>query len=152
MIYVSTPNPRINAAMVQNLADLSADLNAQSGLTGLLAYNSRNFMQLLEGDDDAVLATMWAIERDERHHNVVYVRQGKRARRECPDWSMRSLITPLTGLGSADDFSDTLPSQMELDTRILFTSFASSLTAEAAAHHPRKRKKRSAPNGDRLED
>lgn len=133
LIYVSTASAQIDDATVQQIAGTAAERNARLGVTGLLAYNSVSFMQLLEGEGEDVLKVMHGIERDARHANIVYVRQDTREKRECPDWSMRSLITPLTGIGSAQVFTGSLPSEMELDTKILFTSFASSLDASGAA-------------------
>ncbi|MHA7821103.1 MAG: BLUF domain-containing protein [Erythrobacter sp.] len=133
LIYVSTASTRVDDAMVRQIAGTAAQRNAKAEVTGLLAYNSRSFMQLLEGDGDAVLEIMQGIERDVRHDNIVYVRRDMRDRRECPNWSMRSLITPLTGIGSAKVFTGLLPSEMEFDTKILFTSFASSLSGSGVA-------------------
>lgn len=129
LIYVSTANTRVDDAMVRQIAGIAAQKNAERAVTGLLAYNSRSFMQLLEGDHDAVLEIMQGIERDARHDHIVYIRRDMREKRECPNWSMRSLITPLTGIGSAKVFTGLLPAEMEFDTKILFTSFASSLNA-----------------------
>ncbi|WP_284124890.1 BLUF domain-containing protein [Parerythrobacter aestuarii] len=135
LMYVSRAEPGITPEDVKGLAHRAAENNARRRVTGLLAYNSLSFMQLLEGEGAAVLETMRGIERDSRHSGITYIRQDERENRECPDWSMRSLLTPLAGVRSATVFTGTLPPQMELDTKILFTSFASSLTAEQARHH-----------------
>lgn len=135
LIYVSTATVQITAQMVEELAAEAAENNARHQISGLLAYNSRSFMQLLEGEGDPVLATMHAIERDPRHENIVYIRQDARMYRECPDWSMKSLITPVTGIGSVQVYTGALPDTMDLDTKILFTSFASALTALGATQH-----------------
>ena len=135
LIYVSTATVPITDSMVESLAANAAKNNAQHQITGLLAYNSRSFMQLLEGEGDTVLATMHAIERDTRHENIVYIRQDSRFGRECPDWAMRSLITQVTGIGSVKVFTGALPSTMEMDTKILFSSFASALSASGATRH-----------------
>ncbi|WP_299196638.1 BLUF domain-containing protein [uncultured Erythrobacter sp.] len=135
LIYVSTAATQMNDAEIEAITTRAAARNANAGVTGMLAYNSRNFMQLLEGGGEAVLSIMQDIERDERHESIVYLRQDSRESRECPDWSMRSLLTPLVGIGSASVFTGSLPRTMELDTKMLFTSFASSLTADAAQRH-----------------
>lgn len=140
IIYVSRANGPISAPELQQLADLSAAANAACGVTGLLAYNSRSFMQLLEGAGEDVLDTVRRIERDQRHDNLTFIRQQERETRECPDWSMRAIRTPLTGIGSVSVFTGSLPGNLELDTQILFTSFASMLSAaEAARQVERKR-------------
>lgn len=135
LMYVSMAQPGITAEELDALVVQAAEHNTQLEITGLLAYNSLSFMQLLEGEGTAVLDVMRHIERDPRHSGITYIRQDTREKRECPDWSMRSLITPMTGIGSAKVFTGSLPRHMELDTKILFTSFASSLTADEAARH-----------------
>lgn len=135
LIYVSVASQTLTSADVSALAERAAEANAMHEVTGMLAFNSRSFMQLLEGDGNDVLQIMRRIEGDSRHDNITYIRQQQRDARECPDWSMRSMITPLTGAGSATVFTKSLPAQMELDTKILFTSFASSLTVEQAADY-----------------
>lgn len=133
LIYVSVATQALGSAAVEDLARRAAESNAAHEITGMLAYNSLSFMQLLEGDGDHVLETMRRIEQDNRHANITYIRQDSRDHRECPDWSMRSLLTPMTGAGSATVFTGSLPKAMDLDTRILFTSFASALRADQAA-------------------
>lgn len=130
LIYVSVARTDITQKQVEALAIHSARNNASFGVTGLLAYNTRRFMQLLEGEEEMVRAIMAGIEADDRHSDITYVRDELRTHRECPTWSMQSLITPLTGIGSASVFSRSLPEQMNLDTKVLFTSFASSRKTE----------------------
>ena len=133
LIYVSVANADITQKQVEALAIHSARNNSAHNVTGLLAFNTQRFMQLLEGDEETVLKIMRGIEADTRHSGVTYIRREKRAQRECPNWSMQSLLMPLTGIGSAEVFANSLPAQMEVDTRVLFTSFASALEVEIAA-------------------
>ena len=135
LLYVSTAREGLSEAEVASIADSAAVKNAENEITGLLAYNSHSFMQLLEGSSSVVHNVMQTISRDERHSNIVYIRQQHRDNRECPDWSMQSLITPLDGLGSADAFTVSLPGEMGLDTKVLFTSFASTFTAQRVLDH-----------------
>lgn len=133
IMYVSQGHEGLTGTEVETIAGNAAVRNKEHDVTGMLAYNSLSFMQLLEGDGDNVLSIMRRIEADHRHHSITFIRQDERESRECPDWSMRSLITPMTGARSATVFTGTLPASMELDTKILFTSFASQLSADKAA-------------------
>lgn len=127
LIYVSMASDGVASKDVRALARQSALKNADHGITGLLAFNSVRFMQLLEGDEAAVLSTMDRIAQDSRHYDMSILRRVTARQRECPGWSMRALLGPLTGEGSAAHFTTSLPEHMEVDTRIMFTSFASSL-------------------------
>lgn len=127
LIYVSSANERLTMAMVEAMVERAAQSNAADGITGMLAYDTSRFMQLLEGDEDAVLTTMRRITRDPRHRKIEYLRDATRDQRECPDWSMKPLLVPLSGKGSAERFASKLPRTMRADTRLLFTSFAASV-------------------------
>ncbi|MCL4673378.1 MAG: BLUF domain-containing protein [Sphingomonadaceae bacterium] len=125
LIYVSTAAPGFREADLAPLAQAAATANAVLGVTGMLAYNGAHFMQLLEGEEAAVEATLARIAADPRHAGLVVIRRETRAGRECPDWSMRAFLTPLSGAGAATRFAADLPDQFEPDTRVVFTSFAS---------------------------
>lgn len=140
VIYVSWATAAISAGELQQLADEAAAANAARDVTGLLAYNSRGYMQLLEGDGEDVLDTIRRIERDERHGNITFIRQQQRDTRECPDWSMRAIMTPISGIGSVSVFTGSLPGNLDLDTQILFTSFASTLSADKAAEQAERQR------------
>jgi hypothetical protein len=145
-MYVSQGREDLTADQISEIAKKSARNNAEVDVTGLLAFNSRSFMQLLEGRGEDVLAVMRRIEADDRHEGITFIRQDERERRECPNWSMHQLIAPLSGARSAEIFTRSLPPEMELDTRVLFTSFASSLSAdEAEAYAKREDKLLDAP-------
>lgn len=132
LIYVSRVANRFALDQLDALAADAAERNAQAGVTGLLLCNGRHFLQLLEGEEMAVRATMSRIAQDQRHHDLVVIRDDLRPMRECALWSMRACLTPLTGAGSASDFAASLPPTLAMDTRILMTSFASALKAEMA--------------------
>ena len=132
LVYVSTCSEQFAASELMPLAERAAKANVELGVTGLLAWNSRHFMQLLEGEDSAVRKLMGRIERDERHSHVVYLRQEDREERECPDWGMQAITMPLAGAGSATRFTAGLPKGLAPDSRLLFTSFASALRERAA--------------------
>ena len=102
---MSVARPDITQKQVEALAIHSARNNSAHNVTGLLAYNTRSFIQLLEGDEATVRDIMGRIEVDDRHSGVTIIRREERPERECPDWSMQSLITPLTGVGSAEVFA-----------------------------------------------
>lgn len=127
LIYVSMASDGVASEDVRRLAQRAALKNAEHGVTGMLTFNSVRFMQLLEGEESAVQSTMDRIVQDARHYDVSILRRVACRRRECPGWSMRSLLGPLAGEGSAARFTASLPKQMDVDTRILFTSFASSM-------------------------
>lgn len=65
--------------------------NRSFDVTGCLWFDSQQFVQVLEGPQDAVLAVYGAIARDARHSELRVLRQGAIASRSFERWGMRSL-------------------------------------------------------------
>lgn len=82
------------ANTVRAILDVSRSRNARLGVTGALAFNGTNFIQVLEGRRSAVLEVYGSIERDPRHADVLVVEQGPVARREFADWAMAYVGEP----------------------------------------------------------
>ena len=62
--------------------------NAAAGVTGILVHKGGNFLQALEGPEDAVRATMERIARDRRHRAIIKLNESFRAERLFGRWSM----------------------------------------------------------------
>ncbi len=71
IIYVSTASEPFGRAELVKLLRQSVRRNMQSGITGLLLYKDGSFMQVLEGEERAVVALYSKISRDPRHHHVI---------------------------------------------------------------------------------
>ena len=73
------------------------EANAALGITGMLLFHAGNFLQVLEGERDTVLALYKRIGKDPRHRALTTLSQTIIAQRDFPDWSMG-----FHDLGSAD--------------------------------------------------
>ncbi len=62
--------------------------NLASGLTGVLLYCDGNFMQYLEGAQDAVLEAYQRIRQSERHYQLNELMNQPIEEREFGDWTM----------------------------------------------------------------
>ena len=96
LLYVSSAtNPMAKDELV-GLLSRARVRNADQGITGLLLYKDGNFMQLLEGDEEAVTATYQRIELDPRHRGAIVLLKEQTEARQFPDWSMgfRDLTSP----------------------------------------------------------
>ncbi|MDP3254397.1 BLUF domain-containing protein [Bosea sp. (in: a-proteobacteria)] len=62
--------------------------NDRSGITGYLIFDGTTFVQILEGDQLAVLATYVRIEKDPRHCNVTMIGSQEAAERSFSAWGM----------------------------------------------------------------
>lgn len=125
LIYVSSVRGGFGPAELEELTTQAARKNARREITGMLAYNGKSFMQLLEGDQAQLETLVEKIGKDDRHRDLIVIRRREIDARECPDWTMRSFIVPMERAGDAVRLSLSLPVGFDFDTRLLFTSFGS---------------------------
>jgi len=88
LIYVSSAVRTFSQSQLIDLLVQSRENNTSLGITGMLLYKGGNFMQVLEGEEDAVTALYAAIGRDPRHRGLLVILQGPQAERQFPEWSM----------------------------------------------------------------
>jgi hypothetical protein len=84
--------------------------NIKIGLTGLLVHKDGQFMQLLEGSEVAVRATLKKIEVDTRHTSITTLLEGTTDDRQFSEWSMgfRDLNSPeVRSLSGFSEFLNT---------------------------------------------
>ena len=89
-VYISTALD-LSRDDVEAILEVCARNNVDKGVTGLLLYNGRNFLQLLEGDEEMLKHLMQVIEADPRHAGVAMLHKGGVAERVCPDWAMKRI-------------------------------------------------------------
>ncbi len=89
LLYISTVHPDAAATLdADGILTISRRNNVLVGVTGLLFFDGKRFLQALEGSDDAVAATFARIQRDPRHRGVVTLSDRTIAVREFGDWAM----------------------------------------------------------------
>lgn len=65
--------------------------NAEVGITGLLLFNGRNFMQLIEGETDRLRDLLGSLAVDPRHTGMTLLQDRRVSERACPGWAMNFL-------------------------------------------------------------
>lgn len=88
LLYVSTSTITGDQSALDDILLQSRHNCALDGLTGVLWVAGDRFLQLLEGEDDAVEATMARIRRDPRHRDLRTPIERTIERREFQSWSM----------------------------------------------------------------
>lgn len=88
LIYVSIANDAFQEHELLEILRVSRENNPRGGITGILLYKDRKFMQLLEGQENAVCETYARIQRDPRHRDVTVLLQGETDECDFSDWSM----------------------------------------------------------------
>jgi hypothetical protein len=86
--YVSDARRPFSKQDLLELMATSRANNARVEVTGLLLHSGGNFLQALEGPEDAVRHTLQHIERDPRHHHMQVLFVDHIPERLFADWSM----------------------------------------------------------------
>lgn len=88
LLYFSTAGADLSNEEVDGIVAHAERANARVGITGALAYNGRNFCQLLEGPEEAVRALVDVIRQDARHSGFKILDEKQIEAPVFPDWSM----------------------------------------------------------------
>ncbi len=90
LMYSSVATDQFTEDGLVELLDLSRTANEAHGITGLLIYfaPTREFFQVLEGEEDEVLRLMRNIENDKRHWQVTVEIEGPIKARSFGAWCM----------------------------------------------------------------
>jgi hypothetical protein len=88
LVYISTATIQFTEQQLKDLLVHCHRSNSQAGITGLLFYCNKKFIQLLEGEKQVVTELFEKIKQDARHRNVVKLLEGTIANRNFPKWSM----------------------------------------------------------------
>jgi hypothetical protein len=88
IVYVSLAAQDLAQDELLNLLDKARSYNAQHGITGLLLYHRREFLQLIEGERSAVETLFESIFRDPRHQQVHTLWDGPVEALGFGQWSM----------------------------------------------------------------
>ena len=123
VIYISTKAQNFLQSDLGDLVEYGTKRNAADNITGCLVFNGMNFMQLIEGADDAIDACMARIAKDDRHSGVVTIRERECEARECPEWGMVGLAVSKKPTAAERKEIETLLRDAQADTQNMFGSF-----------------------------
>ncbi|WP_337661275.1 BLUF domain-containing protein [Erythrobacter sp. Alg231-14] len=122
-LYISTA-PSLTRDDVAAILDSSARNNPARGITGLLLYNGRNFLQLLEGEGAELDALMKRIGQDRRHTGVSLLNKTAVSERACPQWAMKRVIIADSVSDRRKQLDADLPNDLEPTVRQMVLNFA----------------------------
>ncbi|WP_439132220.1 BLUF domain-containing protein [Polaribacter sp.] len=119
IVYYSISETEMNKNTISEILEPSRINNAKKDITGCLLYHDKVFLQLLEGEKEAVSTLYKTIEKDERHSNVTLIIEESINKRMYPNWSMafhefeknKSYIDKFAQ--SIDFFSKSVPKKTE---------------------------------------
>ena len=88
LTYISTAREGVDAQACRAILEEARPRNTERGVTGLLLYNGKRFVQVLEGREEDVRDIYAMIEDDPRHHGLVIVGEEYVPEREFEQWAM----------------------------------------------------------------
>ncbi len=96
LVYVSSARRPFSPDELVALLKQSRASNERLGVTGLLLYKDGNFLQVLEGEDEAVHGLIRRIGADPRHTDTTVLLDEPITAPTFPDWAMgfRNLSDP----------------------------------------------------------
>ncbi len=122
-LYISTA-PTLPREEVDSILATSARNNPARGITGLLLFNGRNFLQLLEGEEGQVNALMETIFADPRHSGVSVLDRRGIVARTCPDWAMKRVLIAESIANRREMLERDLPEGLDPEVRKMIVNFA----------------------------
>jgi Sensors of blue-light using FAD len=105
LVYVSTANHMLSLAEIEHILQGAHARNPSEQVTGMLLYDSGNFMQYLEGPVLGLSKIYDIIKNASLHHGLVELLRWPISKREFPHWSMAFRSTHAMG--------STLPKKMD---------------------------------------
>ncbi|GAB5514580.1 BLUF domain-containing protein [Rhodopirellula baltica] len=90
LVYCSVATQAMSVEELDRLLEQSRENNARLNVTGILLHSgkTREFMQLLEGEQECIEKLMQVISNDERHTCVDMMYHDRIESRNFEDWSM----------------------------------------------------------------
>jgi len=104
--YVSVATTPMTDDEIAELLTKSRLNNERHGITGALLYHRDRFIQIVEGDDETVLARFEIIAADPRHRSVHKMRERQIGVRQFPQWTMGFRSLSDESLKQLDGFED----------------------------------------------
>lgn len=121
-LYIST-SPSLSREEVGAILASSQRNNQARNVTGLLLYNGRNFLQLLEGEESELVSLMMKISHDPRHTGISMIDRRMVRERACPDWAMRRVMIAESVEMRRNLLEAELPPGLESDLRKIIINF-----------------------------
>ena len=102
IVYISSATFSLSDNELRNIEKVAIKNNSRVDVTGILMYRNGSFMQFLEGPETHVKQIFLKIKHDNRHKNIITLREGKISNRQFSDWSMK--FTPLEEINIKSGF------------------------------------------------
>jgi len=113
--YVSSATHLLDAGELAAILEVSRVNNERDGITGMLLYKGGNFMQTVEGPEQAVELLRARLESDPRHHGLAVLIDGTRPQRIFDGWTMGFREVGSQNLSDVPGYSEFLDTPLTAD-------------------------------------
>jgi Sensors of blue-light using FAD len=109
LTYTSLARLDLQASDLEGIHRAARELNALDGITGLLIFNGTHFLQVIEGDEQAIDDLVERLRRDSRHNGFEVRDEHLIDQPSFPDWSMELVRVSASYFEAKDTVVDRLP-------------------------------------------
>ena len=106
LAYVSAAAPGFELSDLEAILHVARKHNARQGISGMLLFEGRSFLQVLEGEQAQVDALLEKIRGDARHTKTTLLLREPIERRSFADWTMGYTRVALGELQDATGVND----------------------------------------------
>ena len=124
LTYTSEARGEVDADELERILRSAMMLNPLDGVTGLLIFNGRAFVQIVEGAPDAIDDLAARLKADVRHVNFQIRDERLVEARSFPDWSMNMVRVSVGRFEARADIERALPAGPSDATRALVLDMA----------------------------
>ena len=117
LTYTSLARLDLEADDLEAIHRIARNANALDGITGLLIFNGTHFLQIIEGQPQAIDELVEKLRRDPRHSGVEIRDQRMVEARSFPDWSMELVRVSASYFEAKDTVAERLPAATSIDVR-----------------------------------
>jgi len=123
LLYTSRATAAMTDVEWRRIEEISSVHNALNSITGLLVFDDRRIMQLLEGRDDRIDLLFGRIEHDRRNCEVVLRYRQSVAFASYGEWAMRLCRMPDDGMDANETLERLMAPSLSPQLRNLMLSW-----------------------------
>lgn len=127
LTYTSLAALDLDSGDLADIHETARHLNALDGITGLLVFDGKRFLQIVEGAEEAVDSLLARLRADPRHSALELRDERTVERRSFPDWSMELVQVSAGYLSARPEIDSILPAPVTDEVRSLLHRMAARL-------------------------
>ena len=124
LTYISTATREILPVDIDGILASACRKNGLAGISGLLLFDGRRFLQALEGEADQLGAAFERIKADDRHRALVMLSNHEIAARQFGTWAMAWHRVDPAARSLSESIDALVADVTDANTRELFRGFA----------------------------